>query len=144
MRHVTLVEVCKHFSSTFLQPINGSKNWILNWFMKLNHFICWKSLKDFKFYSPIYLSDFFSSSRKCIFQWPGDLNFKILYGDNKLSNKQTVKKLNLWRKCLDKSLSMIIALIIMKIFNLRIWQKRLWFYLWFWVYRENRLCSLLT
>ena len=85
------------FSSTFLQPVNGSKNSILNWVLKLNLFISSKALKDFLFYSPIHLSDS-CSSRKCIFQWSGDLNFKNPPGDHELSNNKKVKKLNLWRK----------------------------------------------
>ena len=91
------------FPSTFLQLVNGSKNSILNWVLKLNHFSCSKCLKYFLFYSPIHLSDF--SSRKCIFQWSsGDLNFKNPHGYHELSNNQTVKKLNLQRKtALDKS-----------------------------------------
>ena len=31
------------FPSTFLQPVNSSKNWILNWVMKLNLFMCFSS-----------------------------------------------------------------------------------------------------
>ena len=31
-------------SSIFLKPVNGSKIWILNWFMKLNHFMCFSFL----------------------------------------------------------------------------------------------------
>ena len=96
------------FSSTFLQPVNGSKTSILNWVMKLNYFICSKSLKDFPFYSRIHFSDYFSSGPKCIFKWSGDLNFKNPHRDNELNSNQTVKKLNLWRKTAwikDKSAS---------------------------------------
>ena len=32
------------FRSTFLKPVNGSKIWILNWFMKLNYFMCFSFL----------------------------------------------------------------------------------------------------
>ena len=38
------------FPSTFLQPVNGSKNSILNWVMKLNLFMCtffWKAFEKF-------------------------------------------------------------------------------------------------
>ena len=40
----------RHFPSTCLQPLNGSKNSILNWVMKLSLFICcfsWKTLERF-------------------------------------------------------------------------------------------------
>ena len=86
------------FSSTFLQLVNSSKNSTLNWVMKLNRFICSKSWKYFPFYSPIHLSGYFCNSQKCIFQWSGDLHFQNPYKYNELSNKQSVKKLNLWRK----------------------------------------------
>ena len=79
------------FSSNSLQPVNGSKNSILNWVMKLNYFICSKSLKDFPFYSPIHFSDYFCSGRKCIFQLSGDLNLKNPHWDNELNSNQTVK-----------------------------------------------------
>ena len=57
------------FPSTFLQPVNGKKNSILNWVMKLNLFMCLQlnpfffvfetSLKDFPFCSPILLTLWF-------------------------------------------------------------------------------------
>ena len=61
-------------------------------------------MKIFIFHSPIHLSHYFCGSRKCIFQRSGGLHLKNLHGDNELSNKQTVKKMNLWRKTsVDKS-----------------------------------------
>ena len=58
-------------------------------------------------YLPIHLSDYFCNSQKWIFEWSGGLNFKNLRGDNELSNKQTVKKLNLWRKtAVNKNLTL--------------------------------------
>ena len=48
-------------SSNFLQLVNSSKNSILNWVVKLNSFMFFfsffflKHLKDFPFYSPIFL-----------------------------------------------------------------------------------------
>ena len=47
------------FPNTFIQPVNGSKNSILNWVMELNLFMFLlffffeKPLKYFPFYSPI-------------------------------------------------------------------------------------------
>ena len=54
------------FPSTFLQPVNGSKNSILNRVMKFNLFMCFffffvfeTPLNDFPFYSPILLTLWF-------------------------------------------------------------------------------------
>ena len=59
-----------------------------------------KSLMENFIYCAV--SDYLCSQkkcRKCIFQWSGgDLNFRKPHGDNELSNRQTVKKLNLWGK----------------------------------------------
>ena len=58
----TKIAITGIFSSTFLQPVSGSENSILNWvIMKLNLFMCFffllfcfeTSLKDFSFYSLI-------------------------------------------------------------------------------------------
>ena len=109
------------FTGTFRQEVNGSKNSVLNWVMILNLFMCPCVIKPFE--APqrncgfgshllkkslmenfIYcaVSDYLCSQkkcRKCIFQWSGgDLNFRKPHGDNELSNRQTVKKLNLWGK----------------------------------------------
>ena len=75
--------------------------------MKLNLSMCSKPLKDFPFYSSFHLSGYFCNKkerRKYIFQRSRDRNFKNPHRNNELSNKQPVKKLNLWEKtAVDKS-----------------------------------------
>ena len=58
------------FSSTFLQPVNGRQNSILNWVMKLSLLMCSKSLKDFPFYSPVHLPDYFHSQKVSEMHFP--------------------------------------------------------------------------
>ena len=61
-----------HFWSTFLQPVNNSKNSILNWFMKLNlcmfffFFVFETILKNYPFVSPILPTLCFRYLQTCI------------------------------------------------------------------------------
>ena len=59
------------FPSTFLRPVNGSKNSILNWIMKLSHvfflfLVVEISLRDFPLYLPIILTLWFRYLQTCI------------------------------------------------------------------------------
>ena len=106
------------FPSTFLQPVNGYKNSILNWVIKLsliklpmkfysfqkNCCCCRQTMRRLCFYSQ-------RERWKQIFQQYGDLKLKkFCFGAHLGSNsrrylfKQRVKKLNLWRRtAVDKS-----------------------------------------
>ena len=93
------------FPSSSLQPVNGCKNSVLNWVMKLN-LLSQTPLKIFPFYSLIILTLWFrylqtqnskirrKTQEKCISQWIANLNFKnFLFS---VYHVQTAKKLNLW------------------------------------------------
>ena len=91
------------FSSTFLQPVNGCKNSILNWVLKLGHFICSKSLKCFyfihlfTFLTPAVVENQFSSDHL------ETLISKILTEIIETKSTKSLK-LNPWRKtAVDKS-----------------------------------------
>ena len=108
------------FPSTFPQPVNGSKNSILNWVIKLNLLMCFflgNTLERFSIafcYSNSLVQTitnmhkgklYVRNLKKCIFQQSTDLNFEdfpfgVYHGTTQWSHwtKQTVKKLNLWGK----------------------------------------------
>ena len=89
------------FPSNSLQPVNGCKNSILNWVMKLNLL----TLNPWKLFHSIHLLfllfDFdtykhetLKFQEKCISQWTANLNFKNFLLS--VYHGQTAKKLNLW------------------------------------------------
>ena len=93
------------FLSNSLQAVNGCKNSVLNWVMRLN-LLTQTPLKIFPFYSLIILTLWFrylqtrnskiprKTEEKCISQWTANLNFKnFLFS---VYHGQTAKKLNLW------------------------------------------------
>ena len=84
----------RFFQSTFQQPVNASKNSTLNWVIKYSFFMIFvlgKLLRDFSFYSPIFVSLWFRYLQTC-------MDNSCIYLSSQLFFQSTHKTLKIPRK----------------------------------------------